>query len=194
MIASNFVEDFYNNINNLRNEEFKKYNLSYEERIIEKKPVNENLQELKKYKHTIKKNLLDKNNGVAILKKELQTLNNPADINNIDILEDDIFHNNSNDSLLDEDKLDISILDRENKLKLIHEFLQRKNINLEEQELIKIESIVDDPNIVLKKYFNISKIYQQITRISFIKKLENGSYTINLNENKPKKSKKYFNN
>jgi hypothetical protein len=194
MIASNFVEDFYNNINNLRNEEFKKYNLSYEERIIEKKPVNENLQELKKYKHTIKKNLLDKNNGVEILKKELQTLNNPPDINNIDILEDDIFHNNSNDSLLDEDKLDISILDRENKLKLIHEFLQRKNINLEEQELIKIESIVDDPNIVLKKYFNISKMYQQITRISFIKKLENGSYIINLNENKPKKSKKYFNN
>lgn len=194
MIASNFVEDFYNNINNLRNEEFKKYNLSYEERIIEKKLVNENLQELKKYKHTIKKNLLDKNNGSSILKKELQTLNNPSDMNNIDILEDDIFHNNSNDSILDEDKLDISILDRENKLKLIHEFLQRKNINLEEQELIKIESIVDDPNIVLKKYFNISKMYQQITRISFIKKLENGSYIINLNENKPKKSKKYFNN
>jgi hypothetical protein len=35
-------------------------------------------------------------------------------------------------------------------------------------------------------------MYQQITKITFIKKLENGSYVINLNENKPKKSKKYF--
>jgi hypothetical protein len=191
MIESSFVDDFYNNINNLRNEEFKKYNLSYEEKIIEKKPMNENSQELKKHTYNLKKNLLDKSNGSLLLKKELEKINDSSNVN-IDILEDDIFQNNSNDSLLDEDKLDITTLDRDKKLTLIHEYLQRKNINLEEADLIKIEEIVDDPNTVLKKYLNISKMYQQITKITFIKKLENGSYIINLNENKPKKSKKYF--
>jgi len=58
MIESSFVDDFYNNINNLRNKEFKKYNLSYEEKIIEKKPMNENSQELKKHTYNLKKNLL----------------------------------------------------------------------------------------------------------------------------------------
>ena len=43
-----------------------------------------------------------------------------------------------------------------------------------------------------KKYFSFSQIYQQLTKITFIKKLENGSYTINLEDSKPKKSKKYF--
>jgi hypothetical protein len=191
MIESSFVDDFYNNINNLRNKEFKKYDLSYEEKIIEKKPINENLQELKKHTYNLKKNLLDKSNGSLLLKKELEKMNDSSNIN-IDILEDDIFQNNSNDSLLDEDKLDITTLDRDKKLTLIHEYLQRKNINLEEADLIKIEEIVDDPSTVLKKYLNISKMYQQITKITFIKKLENGSYVINLNENKPKKSKKYF--
>jgi hypothetical protein len=191
MIESSFVDDFYNNINNLRNEEFKKYDLSYEEKIIEKKPINENLQELKKHTYNLKKNLLDKSNGSLLLKKELEKMNDSSNVN-IDILEDDIFQNNSNDSLLDEDKLDITTLDRDKKLTLIHEYLQRKNINLEEADLIKIEEIVDDQSTVLKKYLNISKMYQQITKITFIKKLENGSYVINLNENKPKKSKKYF--
>lgn len=191
MIESSFVDDFYNNINNLRNKEFKKYDLSYEEKIIEKKPINENLQELKKHTYNLKKNLLDKSNGSLLLKKELEKMNDSSNVN-IDILEDDIFQNNSNDSLLDEDKLDITTLDRDKKLTLIHEYLQRKNINLEEADLIKIEEIVDDPSTVLKKYLNISKMYQQITKITFIKKLENGSYVINLNENKPKKSKKYF--
>jgi hypothetical protein len=191
MIESSFVDDFYNNINNLRNEEFKKYDLSYEEKIIEKKPMNENSQELKKHTYNLKKNLLDKSNGSLLLKKELEKMNDSSNVN-IDILEDDIFQNNSNDSLLDEDKLDITTLDRDKKLTLIHEYLQRKNINLEEADLIKIEEIVDDPSTVLKKYLNISKMYQQITKITFIKKLENGSYVINLNENKPKKSKKYF--
>jgi hypothetical protein len=35
-------------------------------------------------------------------------------------------------------------------------------------------------------------MYQQIIKITFIKKLENGSYIIDLNENKVKKTKNYF--
>ena len=45
----------------------------------------------------------------------------------------------------------------------------------------------------IKKYLNISKVYQQVNKISFIKKLENGSYIVDIVENKPKKTKKFFN-
>ena len=70
--------------------------------------------------------------------------------------------------------------------------MQRKCIALEEKEFQKINDIVDDVNINFKKYFTVSKMYQQITKISFIKKLENGSYIIDISENKSRKSKKYF--
>ena len=61
-----------------------------------------------------------------------------------------------------------------------------------EEQLKKIDDIVDNPEIMLKKYLNISKMYQQITKISFIKKLENGSYIVDISDTKKKINKKYF--
>ena len=58
---------------------------------------------------------------------------------------------------------------------------------------LKIEDIIDNPEINIKKYFNISKVYQQVNKISFIKKLENGTYIIDTSESKSKKTKKFFN-
>ena len=83
-------------------------------------------------------------------------------------------------------------MDREKKINLIREYIVRKNIYLEEEELKKIDDIVDNPEIMLKKYLNISKMYQQITKISFIKKLENGSYIVDISDTKKKINKKYF--
>jgi hypothetical protein len=103
-----------------------------------------------------------------------------------------IFNNISNEESNEEIKLDIDLLDRDKKMQLINDFLERKNIILEENEIKKIENIIDDTEIVLKKYISISKIYQQIVKISFLKKLENGSYIIDLNKSNVKKSKKYF--
>ena len=131
----------------------------------------------------------------------------------VDILEDDIFNlipppngvgevgvggvgeedADSNDSKEDtKSKIDISLMDREKKINLIREYIVRKNIYLEEEELKKIDDIVDNPEIMLKKYLNISKMYQQITKISFIKKLENGSYIVDISDTKKKINKKYF--
>ena len=189
MEYNNFIENFIKKINEIRNEEFKLHNFSYEERILEKKQLNENPMEFKNYKNIIKKKaLLDKTKPGNINKKEY----GPNNDNDIDILEDDIFNNNSDETKGEENKIDIELLDRDKKLELIHDFLQRKNILLNEEELKKIDDIIDDPNIPLKKYLNISKIYQQIIKISFIKKLENGTYLIDINQDKTKKSKNHF--
>lgn len=183
-----FINNFIENINKIKEEEFKKNNFQFEEKEIEKKILNENSMEYKKFQVDIKKKAsMEKMKPGNISKKEYESTN-PS----INILEDDIFLNDNSDESDKDNKLDISSLDRENKLYLINDYLQRKNIILDAECLTKIENIIDNPDIHLKKYFNISKTYQQITRISFIKKLENGSYIINLAENKPKKNKKYF--
>jgi hypothetical protein len=184
-----FIEDFIKKINETRNEQFEKFNFKFEDKIIEKKKINENLMEFKNFQSTLKKKAkIEKLKPGNIGKKEYGP---PNDVN-VDILEDDIFNNNLNENDNDEIKLDIDSLDREKKMELINDFLQRKNIILEEGEIIKIDAILDDPNINLKKYLNISKIYQQIIKIGFIKKLENGLYVVDLNQNKSKKTKNYF--
>lgn len=184
-----FIENFIEKIDTIRNEEFTINNFVYEEKIIEKKKLNENLKEFKNFQSNIKKQaLLDKSKPSNVGKKEYGS----ACDNNVDILEDDIFNNNVTENSETEIKLDIELLERDKKLGLISDFLQRKNIILDESEIKKIEDIVDDPNISLKKYITISKLYQQIIKIGFIKKLENGSYLIDINQNKPKKTKNYF--
>ena len=163
------INNIMDKINYIRIEEFKKYNIEYEEKIIEKKLLNEDLLDLKNFKNKIiKKALLDKNKPSNINKKEY-----PSSSDCINILEDDIFSNEFDENPPEEDKLDIETMDREKKIELINEYIQRKNI-------------------ILKKYINISKMYQQITKIGFIKKLENGMYIININDTKVKKNKNLF--
>jgi hypothetical protein len=181
-----YIDGIKNKINSIREDQFKRVGFVYEDRIIEKKTLNENLMEYKNYQKNMKKK--------AMLEK-----NKPGNINkpvyeqtyNVDILEDDIFHNNVDETKID-DKLDFENMTRDKKLSLIQEFIQRKNINLEIEDLNKIEQLVDNSEINIKKYLNISKMYQQITKVSFIKKLENGSYVFDLGENKIKKAKKFF--
>jgi hypothetical protein len=182
-----FLNDFIEKIKNIRDEEFKLFNIIYTDKIIEKKILNENTTEFNNFKVVLKKKaLLDKFKPSNVGKKEYESKND------IDILQDDIFNNNNVEDDEDEIKLDINLLDKEKKLELIYDFLQRKNIILDEIENQKIESIINNPDIILKKYINISKMYRHITKIGFIKKLENGSYIIDLNENKTKKSKNHF--
>jgi len=172
----NFINTITDKLDKIRENEFKLNNFIYEDKIVEKKNIYENPIEFKKYQHNVIKNKFNEKN-----KKE--------EIQNIDILEDDIFNNNIDK---DEIKLDIQSLDNEKKLFLINNFLERKNIILDELEFKKIEDILDNPEFNIKKYLTISKVYQQINKISFIKKLENGSYIVDLSENKIKKTKKYF--
>ena len=215
MTTVDFIPNFLNKIKTIRDEEFIKNNTVYEEKVIEKKSLNENLKEFRQYQYKLKKKAsLEKMKPGNMAKGEYDT----SVTSGVDILEDDIFNlippplhtgvglvgvggvggvgeedADSNDSKEDtESKIDISLMDREKKINLIREYIVRKNIYLEEEELKKIDDIVDNTEIILKKYLNISKMYQQITKISFIKKLENGSYIVDISDTKKKINKKYF--
>ena len=210
MTTVDFIPNFLNKIKTIRDEEFIKNNTVYEEKVIEKKSLNENLKEFRQYQYKLKKKAsLEKMKPGNMAKGEYDT----SVTSGVDILEDDIFNlipppngvgevgvggvgeedADSNDSKEDtKSKIDISLMDREKKINLIREYIVRKNIYLEEEELKKIDDIVDNPEIMLKKYLNISKMYQQITKITFIKKLENGSYIVDISDTKKKINKKYF--
>lgn len=183
MNSAIFIPTCMDKLVKLREVEFERNNFIYNVEIDNKKDVekkgNENPVEFKKFQYNIKKQ-------GKYLKREY--IPNSA----ISILDDDIFNNNA-ENTVDEVKLEIESLERDKKMELINDFIQRKNIILDENEYKKIESIIDNPEISIKKYFNISKMYQQISKISFIKKLENGTYIVDLNENKIKKTKKFFN-
>ena len=183
MNSAIFISTCMDKLVKLREVEFERNNFIYNVEIDNKKDIekkgNENSVEFKKFQYNIKKQ-------GKYLKREY--IPNSA----ISILDDDIFNNNV-ENTVDEVKLEIESLERDKKMELINDFIQRKNIILDENEYKKIESIIDNPEISIKKYFNISKMYQQISKISFIKKLENGTYIVDLNENKIKKTKKFFN-
>ena len=188
-----FISDCINKLNSLREKEFVifdfKYNIDNNEIESTKKLCNENTVEFKNFKSIIKKKAsLDKNKPSNIGKKEYSSTPN------IDILEDDIFDSNNGDNNEeDEFKLDFLSLDKEKKIELINDFFQRKNIVLDPEQYAKIENIIDNPEINIKKYINVSKVYQQINKLSFIKKLENGTHIVDLNDTKTKKVKKFFN-
>ena len=188
MDINSFINEYIENINNIRIEQFNKFNFIYNDKIIEIKKINENIQDFKKFQINLKKKtLIEKLKPGNINKKEY------SPNNEIDILEDDIFNNEFYENNTENsNKIELDNIDYNKKIELVKDFLNRKNIILEEEEFKKIEDILNNSEINIKKYINISKLYQEITKISFIKKLENGSYIIDLNNNKHKKTKNYF--
>ena len=188
MDINSFINEYIENINNIRIEQFNKFNFIYTDKIIEIKKINENIQDFKKFQINLKKKtLIEKLKPGNINKKEY------SPNNEIDILEDDIFNNEFYENNTENsNKIELDNIDYNKKIELVKDFLSRKNIILEEEEFKKIEDIINNPEINIKKYINISKLYQEVTKISFIKKLENGSYIIDLNNNKHKKTKNYF--
>jgi hypothetical protein len=68
-----FLNDFIEKINNIRDEEFKLFNIIYIDKIIEKKTLNENTTEFNNFKINLKKKaLLDKFKPSNIGKKDKQ--------------------------------------------------------------------------------------------------------------------------
>lgn len=181
-----FIKNIILNINNIRKSEFNKYNFNYEDKVIEKKILNENTFEYKNFKNCIiKKAKIEKMKPGNASKKVYDSSND------IDILDDEMFNycNNDDDNNI---KLDIDTLTYDEKMNMINDFLNRKNIIFSENELKKIEDLLKDEKFSLKKYISISKMYKQVIKIGFIKKRENGSYEIDLSEKKQKNTKKFF--
>lgn len=188
MNSTTYLNNFIEKINSIRDEEFFKNNIDPKEMEIEKKSVNENLMEFRNYKsNMIKKALKDKGKASNVGKTSLDIESG----SNINILEDDLF-NNEEDVNNEEYKLNIDNLTIEEKQKIINEYIKRKGIDLDEINKKKIEDLLNNPEFCLKKYITISKVYQQITKISFLKKIENGTYAVDISDKKTKNKNLFF--
>jgi hypothetical protein len=184
-IFNNKIEEIKSSFEEIRNNEFEIHNFKYKKPELVKKEINVDTVDFKHYQSAIRKKVMsEKNKPSNMFKIEIETTDN----NKINIIDDPIFNSQEVEESTQE-KLDISTLDKESKLKLIHNYLKKKSIKLEEVELLKIEAIVDNPDISLKKYITISKLYQDISKISFIKKVDETNYAVILDDNKVKKSK-----
>ena len=184
-IFNNKIEEIKSSFEEIRNNEFEIHNFKYKKPELVKKDINVDTVDFKHYQSAIRKKAMsEKNKPSNMFKTEIDTTDN----NKINIIDDPIFNSQEVEESSQE-KLDISTLDKEAKLKLIHNYLKKKSIKLEEVELLKIEAIVDNPDISLKKYITISKLYQDISKISFIKKVDETNYAVILDDNKVKKSK-----
>jgi hypothetical protein len=181
MDNSLFIDDFINTLTKIQENEFKIHNFTYTEVDLPKKIVNDNLMDFRNFKTTlIKRSIKDKSKPSFINKKEIEV------DNNINILEDDIFQ--FNEEIQESNKLDIENITIEDKKKLINEYLSRKSILLEENQINKINQLLEDPEFNFKKYITISKIQHQITKIGFLKKMEDGSYLFDFKEKQKNKN------
>ena len=170
--------------------------------------MNENPLLLKEYKanriETLKKKnkLIKKENFVDIDNKVDIDIFNKENINLVVNSPEDsseiISEKNKNSkdadeevSMKKENDLDFYELDKENKINLIKDYMSRKKIYVEHEEFAKIDSIIDN-NDLLKKYISITKVHKQISKITFFKKKDDFSYNIDFQIPKKKKQISFF--
>jgi len=181
------MEEIVNNIKasiaDIRNNEFENEGFKYIEQEIVKKDINVDNIDFKNYQSTIKKQaLIDKSKPSNINRKEIETTNTE----NINIVDDEIFCDDDGSS---NEKFDFNTLSSEEKLRMIMNFLKKKLIKLDEENMTKLNELVNNAEFPLKKYITISKIYQEITKITFIKKIDETTYIIMVDELNKKKGK-----
>jgi HD superfamily phosphohydrolase len=188
MNSTIYLNNFIEKIDNIRNEEFEKCNIIITETEILKKSTNENLMDFRNYASNMKKKALkDKSKASNVGKTSLDIESG----SNVNILEDDLFNNNENENQ-EEFKLNIEELTLDEKYKIIEEFIKRKGIDLDETNKHKIEELLKSEGFCLKKFLTISKVYQQITKISFLKKVEGGTYVVDISDKKIKNKNLFF--
>ena len=178
-----FINNFIENINNLNHRDFNKNNFKYEIKTREKKDLNENPMILREYKSSMAKSIKKKEKLDNYI--NINTINNDIDLfdtNNINTFDKKELEDNQNN---------FYDLNKENKIEYIKDYMSRKKIYIEINQFSKIDDIIED-NELLKKYITISKQHNQISKISFFKKKEDGSYFIDLVISKKKNKVIFF--
>jgi hypothetical protein len=177
MDIDNFINNYINQLNELNENNIKKYNIKVKHE--ENNEDNDNIKvkeittskELKKFYETRKK-YYDKN----------------TDMSNQQII--NIFEEN----IIKTDETNINFFDLESDVKMnyILDYIKRKKYKLCVNIYEKIEPIIDN-NEILKKYISIDKTFNIISKISFLKKMDTGDYDIIFDNNIKKTKKKFFN-
>ena len=153
-----------------------------EDKLLDKKLADGNYSiDYKVYKNNRIKTLLSKNK----IKKQQDETEKEMNILTLNLVTDPTTNNMN----------DIDKLSFEEKYNLINRYIRKKNIILSEQQMNKINELLIDSDIILKKYISVSAVFGDITKISFIvKNRETGEYNIDINNLKSikKENKKRF--
>lgn len=137
----------------------------------------------KVYKNNRIKTLLSKN---KIKSKKEEDPINEINILTLKTMADNV-NNSEENSTTDIDKMPVDL-----KYELIEKYIQKKNINLNEDDIDKLNELLNDENIKLNKYISVSNVFGDITKISFlVKNKETNEYYIDINN--LKNSKKNIN-
>ena len=196
-----FIDNLINHIDDLNHHSFNKNNFIIKKKIRIKKEINENPLILKEYKANRIESM--KKNNKLIKKENFIDINNKIDIDIFDkrnINQENNQNNNTikthdNTLITDDNNNSLSIsfydLNKDDKLNLIKDFMSRKKIYIETNEFEKINEIIDN-NELLKKHISITKLHNQISKISFFKKKDDFSYYIDFNIQKKKKQISFF--
>ena len=185
-IINNIIND-YDKIMESKNpsiEFTKKQNQNQNQNQEDKKISDPNYSiDYKVYKNNRIKTLLSKN-------KIRKSMNDDQTEKEMNILTLNLYTNSSTNNLNDIDKMSF-----EEKYNLIERYIKKKNIVLSEIDRNRINDILVDDTIILKKYISVSAVFGDITKISFIvKNKEMNEYYIDLNNLKTikKENKKRF--
>lgn len=185
-IINNIIND-YDKIMESKNpsiEFTKKQNQNQNQNQEDKKISDPNYSiDYKVYKNNRIKTLLSKN-------KIRKSMNDDQTEKEMNILTLNLYTNSSTNNLNDIDKMSF-----EEKYNLIERYIKKKNILLSEIDRNRINDILVDDTIILKKYISVSAVFGDITKISFIvKNKEMNEYYIDLNNLKTikKENKKRF--
>jgi hypothetical protein len=184
MDINNFVTNYILHLNDFNENNIKKYNIKGKceenENMKNKNDMNNDTnkkvkeitssKELKKFAETRKK-YYDKN----------------TDMSNEKII--NIFEEN----IIKTDETNINFFNLENDIKMnyILDYIKRKKYKLAVNIYEKLEPVINN-NEILKKYISIDKTFNIISKISFIKKIDNNYYDIVFDSVK-KSKKKFFN-
>lgn len=185
-IINNIIND-YDKIMESKNpsiEFTKKQNQNQNQNQEDKKISDPNYSiDYKVYKNNRIKTLLSKN-------KIRKSMNDDQTEKEMNILTLNLYTDSSTNNLNDIDKMSF-----EEKYNLIERYIKKKNILLSEIDRNRINDILVDDTIILKKYISVSAVFGDITKISFIvKNKEMNEYYIDLNNLKTikKENKKRF--
>jgi len=149
---------------------------------IKKSDINYTI-DYKVYKNNRIKTLLSKN---KIKSKKEEDPVNEINILTLKTMVDNV-NNSEENNTTDIDKMPVDL-----KYELIEKYIQKKSINLNENDIDKLNELLNDENIKLNKYISVSNVFGDITKISFlVKNKETNEYYIDINN--LKNSKKNIN-
>ena len=149
---------------------------------IKKSDINYTI-DYKVYKNNRIKTLLSKN---KIKSKKEEDPINEINILTLKTMADNV--NNSEENSTENNTTDIDKMPVDLKYELIEKYIQKKSINLNENDIDKLNDLLNDENIKLNKYISVSNVFGDITKISFlVKNKETNEYYIDINNFKNSK-------